>query len=124
MLNQNNLGVAQKDSDDLPVLPAKRRLSASAWQTTWILQMVNPLRAPETVETFVQQYSDERCAFSAKPRTTLKLCLTMKAVEMADRDMAMAVFKLIKVLEQQYGPVALIEERPVEQWSLYQAQTA
>lgn len=107
------------DMDDLPMMPQKRRLSANAWQMVWTLQMMNPLRSPETLERFVQQFDDERRTFGAKPRTSTRLCLSVTAQSMDDNEMAVEAFSVIRAMEEQYGPVAQIENRAAEQWPLY-----
>ena len=110
----------QLDMDDLPMMPPKRRLSASAWQTVWSLELMNPLRAPQTVDRFVKQFNDGRRVFGAKPRTSTRVCLSVTAEDMDDAEMAAQVFSVIRALEEQYGPVSQVENRAAEHWPLYE----
>lgn len=107
------------DTDDLPMMPQKRRLSVSAWQMVWNIQMMNPLRAPETLNKFVGQFNDDKRTFGAKPRTSTRVCLSVTAEHMDDAEMAKETFSVIRSIEEQYGPVSHIENRSSEQWPLY-----
>lgn len=119
MQNMGTQGRSTIDPEDLPTAPQKRRLSANAWQMVWNIQMMNPLRAPETLETFVGQFNDEKRVFGAKPRTTTRVCLSVTAEHMDDIAMTEETFAVIRAMEQQYGPVSHIESRSAEQWPLY-----
>ncbi len=112
----------QLDMDDLPMMPQKRRLSANAWQMVWSLQLMNPLRAPHTLDRFVKQFNDEHRVFGAKPRTTTRICLSVTAENMDDTAMAAEVFTVICAMEEQYGPVSLIENRSADHWPLYKVR--
>lgn len=113
----------QLDMDDLPMMPPKRRLSATAWQMVWSLKLMNPLRAPHTVDRFVKQFNDQYRVFGARPRTSTRLCLSVTAEDMDDAAMAAETFAVIRALEEQYGPVAQIENRSADHWPLYKAES-
>lgn len=104
--------------DDLPLIPSKRRLSARAWEVVWTIQMLNPLRTPDTLNKFVAQFNDDRCVFRAKLRTVQRLALSVTSENTDDETTIEQAFTVLRAIERQYGPIQLIENRPVEQWPL------
>lgn len=104
---------------NLPMLPHRRRLSATFWQMQWKITFGLRLEAPDTVDRFVAQFTTDTLSYSARAMSMRNLCLAVAAHEMDQVDMAREAFRMIHRLEAQYGPVSRIENRPVSNWPLY-----
>lgn len=107
--------------DELPQTPARRRLSARSWEIVWNIQMQSPLHNPDTLQNFVRQYNDERVVYRTKMRTAQRLMILVTLEDMDDEISTRLLFDVLRGLERQYGPIQMIENRPVELWPLRQA---
>lgn len=106
-------------AENLPLLPHRRRLSATAWQMQWKLTFSSHLESPETVDRFVRQFDEENLMFSARAISMRNLCLSVTAHNQDQIPMAYEAFRMIRELENQYGKVERIESRSVSDWPMY-----
>lgn len=107
------------DLTDLPMLPHRRRLSASMWQVVWNVTMNRPIDSPETLNRFVSQYNNDQRHFDARARSMRSLCLVVTARQANEVEMTELAFALIRSIERQYGAVDRIENRSADDWPMY-----
>lgn len=107
------------DLTDLPMLPHRRRLSATTWQVVWNITMSRPVDSPHTLNRFVGQYNNEDRHFDARARSMRSICLVITARQANEVEMTELAFALMRGIEHQYGTIERIENRSAEDWPMY-----
>ncbi len=107
------------DLTDLPMLPHRRRLSATTWQVVWNITMSRPVDSPYTLNRFVGQYNNESRHFDARARSTRSICIVITARQANEVEMTELAFALMRGIERQYGTIERIENRSAEDWPMY-----
>jgi hypothetical protein len=115
--NVSRLHAPNCSSSELPPLPPRIRLSARCWERVWNLTLSEaPGAQSETIKSFMQRFNSEFITHRAFMRSNRKLCFAITGEDLGEQAEFELAMTIMAQIEQEYGPIERVEDRPAQVW--------